>query len=122
MWELPAAGKPVKKALSPSRAMVHLDRLLVYHELTYVDAFIMEIPWIKGGEVRHVHTQQLLPLIVGRGGDVEACRLVRTWEFSAFFFCCIRKQAWGRVRQARSFEGIDAAAEWPLHAVDWTGR
>lgn len=50
VWELPAAGKPVKKALSPSRAMVHLDRMLVYHDLTYVDAFIMEIPWIEGGE------------------------------------------------------------------------
>ena len=70
MWELPAAGKPVKKALSPSRAMVHLDRMLVYHDLTYVDAFIMEIPWIKGGEVRHVHAQQLLSLIL-RGGIVN---------------------------------------------------
>lgn len=58
VWELPAAGKPVKKALSPSRAMAHLDRMLVYHDLTYVDAFIMEIPWIEGGEVRHVHAQQ----------------------------------------------------------------
>ena len=60
VWELPAAGKPVKKALSPSRAMVHLDRLLVYHGLSYVDAFVMEIPCIKGGEVRHVQAQRLI--------------------------------------------------------------
>lgn len=52
VWELPAGNKPVKKALSPSRAMSRLDRLLAYHGLSYVDAFIMEIPCIKGGEVR----------------------------------------------------------------------
>lgn len=56
IWELPSNGKPAKKALSPSRAMVHLDRLLMYHELKYVDAFIFEIPWFKGGEVRPVFT------------------------------------------------------------------
>ena len=52
LWELPAAGKPVKEALSPARAMDHLDNLLTYHGLDYVDAFVMEIPWIAGGEVR----------------------------------------------------------------------
>lgn len=51
LWELPAEGKPVRKALSPTRAMKHLDLLLSYHGLTYVDAFIMEIPWNTGGEV-----------------------------------------------------------------------
>eukprot|EP00752_Nemacystus_decipiens_P017705 g15874.t1 len=50
LWELPAAGKPVKEALSPARAMEHLDSLLTYHGLDYVDAFVMEIPWITGGE------------------------------------------------------------------------
>lgn len=52
LWELPAAGKPVKEALSPARAMDHLDHLLIYHGLDYVDAFVMEIPCITGGEVR----------------------------------------------------------------------
>ncbi|CAM9268078.1 unnamed protein product, partial [Hapterophycus canaliculatus] len=50
LWELPAAGKPVKEALSPARAMEHLDLLLAYHSLQYVDAFIMEIPMNTGGE------------------------------------------------------------------------
>lgn len=52
LWELPAAGKPVNEALSPARAMEHLDRLLAYHSLEYVDAFVMEIPMNAGGEVR----------------------------------------------------------------------
>lgn len=52
LWELPASGKPVKEALSPVRAMDHLDLLLTYHGLDYVDAFVMEIPWNLGGEVR----------------------------------------------------------------------
>lgn len=51
VWELPCTGKPVKQALSPSRAMAHLDQLLLYHGLTYVDAFILEIPAMEGGEV-----------------------------------------------------------------------
>lgn len=42
----------MKEALSPVRAMEHLDRLLTYHGLDYVDAFVMEIPWISEGEVR----------------------------------------------------------------------
>ncbi|CAM9272888.1 unnamed protein product [Scytosiphon promiscuus] len=50
LWELPAAGKPVKEALSPARAMEHLDLLLAYHSLEYVDAFVMEIPTNTAGE------------------------------------------------------------------------
>lgn len=52
LWELPASGKAVKEALSPVRAMEHLDLLLTYHGLDYVDAFVMEIPSNAGGEVR----------------------------------------------------------------------
>ncbi|CAN0030790.1 unnamed protein product [Ectocarpus sp. 12 AP-2014] len=50
LWELPAEGKPVKEALSPARALEHLDCLLAYHGLDYVDSFVMEIPWNTGGE------------------------------------------------------------------------
>ncbi|CAB1114084.1 unnamed protein product [Ectocarpus sp. CCAP 1310/34] len=50
LWELPAEGKPVKEALSPARAVEHLDCLLAYHGLDYVDSFVMEIPWNTGGE------------------------------------------------------------------------
>ncbi|CAM9764273.1 unnamed protein product, partial [Ectocarpus fasciculatus] len=50
LWELPAEGKPVKEALSPARALEHLDSLLAYHGLDYIDSFVMEIPWNPGGE------------------------------------------------------------------------
>lgn len=53
VWELSAAPRmSAKDALNPSRAIEHLDNLLAYHELTYIDAFIIEIPGMTGGEVR----------------------------------------------------------------------
>ncbi|CAM9525490.1 unnamed protein product [Ascophyllum nodosum] len=50
LWELSASGKPVKEALNPSRAVEHLDRLLTYHGLSYIDVFMLEIPCFQGGE------------------------------------------------------------------------
>ncbi|CBJ30884.1 conserved unknown protein [Ectocarpus siliculosus] len=50
LWELPAEGKPVEEALSPARALEHLDCLLAYHGLDYIESFVMEIPWNTGGE------------------------------------------------------------------------
>ena len=55
LWELSASGKPVKEALNPSRAVEHLDRLLTYHGLSYIDVFMLEIPCFQGGEVKRVY-------------------------------------------------------------------
>lgn len=58
LWELPVSNKPVKEALSPTRGMEHLDRLLIYHGLSYIDVFLFEIPPFEGGEVRSVATRE----------------------------------------------------------------
>lgn len=77
LWELPAAGKPVKKALSTSRAMEHLDRLLAYHGLTYVDAFVMELPLLKGGEV--MREKQRFPAMI-RWSTMRNVELIKLYS------------------------------------------
>lgn len=49
---LEGAGLPVEGALDPDRALDQLDMLLHYHSLEYLDSLILEIPALKGGEVR----------------------------------------------------------------------